>query len=95
MRLWMLCVCILSLFFNLGAADVVTENSAIELISKGPRLQELIFHVSPEDLNLSEEGISLNVDGGSHAVHSVKKEGNGWIAKASPHGNCAWGHPLW
>ena len=89
----------MGLVFQLSAHQVNTESSITEVTSsvnsqEEPQLQGLSFLVSLEDLDFSEEGISIHAGGRSHAVHSLKKQGNQWIAKVANEQRCAWGHPL-
>ncbi|MGC1879351.1 MAG: hypothetical protein WA347_03605 [Rhabdochlamydiaceae bacterium] len=89
----------MSLVFQLSAQQVNTESSTTEVTSsvnsqEEPHLEGLSLFVSLQDLDFSEEGISIHVGGHSYAVHSLKKQENQWIAEVANEPKCAWGHPL-
>jgi len=99
-KLWFF-VCVMSLAFQVNAHEVNAESSTTEVMSSVnsqdvPRLEELSFLVSLQDLDCNEENISIHVNGHSYAVRSLKKRGNQWIAKVNNDKKlrCPWGHPL-
>ncbi len=95
-KLWIFFVCVMGLVFQLSAHQVNTESSTTEVTSSVNSQEEaqLSLLVSLKDLDFSEEGISIHAGGRSYAVHSLKKQGNQWIAKVANEPKCAWGHPL-
>jgi hypothetical protein len=52
------------------------------------------FLVAPQDLFVDQGDILMDVNGSIYDVYSLEKSGSRWIARGSPHGTCAWGHPL-
>lgn len=98
MKISAIIACVIGLVFQLNAHEVITESSASESLSSAefqeePQLQELSLLVSLKDLDFNQEGISVNVGERSYAVHSLKQQGNQWIAKIAAV-RCPWGHSL-
>ncbi len=91
-KILMWIVVVVSLF---GMQNPLTAKTKKAVSSTGIKAQTLTLQVSNEDLYLSEDDILLvNIQGTPHKVTSLTRKGNRWIAQASPHGSCPWGHPL-
>jgi hypothetical protein len=78
-----------------GMPNTLTAKTKKIVSSTGAKLKTLTLQVSDEDLYLSKGNILLvDIEGIPHAVTSLTRSGNQWIAQLSPWGNCSWGHPL-
>lgn len=86
---------LLSCVSKVNAEGGIIINSSIEAAATEVKGEaELTLSVALEDLYFDQENISVNVDGLVYTVHSLKKQGNQWIANAANEPKCAWGHPL-
>lgn len=81
-------------FQNLFAAEC-SEPVPEHFHPEKQRASESFFLESLEELNFDQENITLNVEGCPHAVHTLRKAGNHWIASINARTNyCPQGHPI-
>lgn len=76
---------------SLRAYEINNPGERLEAVNQ--YLKEETFVVSLEELIFDQEEISINWNGNTYPISSLKKEGNQWLAKTIPYGYCPRGHP--
>lgn len=66
--------------FQLNAHQISSLDKT-ESIEQMPQLREMAFLVAPTDLVVSEDGISVNVNGHSFFADSLERRGNLWLVR--------------